>query len=74
MGNRRRPSHKMTDNFAELPRPTGSRESLNSLNSPKSGIVIWGEKSLLQVDDYLLSSPGDGFPLPQNPCLTASIS
>ena len=30
VGNRRRPPHKMTDSFAGLPRPTGSREPPNS--------------------------------------------
>ena len=33
------------DSFAGLSRPIDSREPLNS---PKSGVVLWGEKSLLQ--------------------------
>ena len=45
VGNRRRPPHKMTDSFARFPRPTGSREPPNF---PKSGVVLWGKKSLLQ--------------------------
>ena len=36
VGNRR-PPHKMTDSFAGLPRPTGSRQSPNC---PKSGVVL----------------------------------
>ena len=45
VGNRRRPHHKMTDSFARLSTPTGSHEPPNS---PKSGVVLWGKKSLLQ--------------------------
>ena len=46
----------MTDRFAGLPRPTCSHESPNS---PKSGVMLWGKKSLL------LPSPGDGLLLLQ---------
>ena len=75
VGNRRRPPHKMTDSFAGLPRPTGSRQPPNSPNSPKSGVVLWGEKSLLQPP-FVVSGRWASVAanLQQNPCLTASTS
>ena len=57
-GNRKRPPHKTTDSFTGLIRPTGSCEPPNSPNSPKSGVVVWAEKSLLQ---YLSLSRDMGF-------------
>ena len=64
--------HKMTDSFAGLTRPTTSRQPPNS---PKSGVVLWGEKSLLQpplvISGRWASVAAN---LQQNPCLTASRS
>ena len=65
--NRRRPPHKMTDSFAGLPRPTGSRQPPNS---PKSGVVLWGGKSLLQPPFVVSRWASVAANLQQNPCLT----
>ena len=70
----RRSSHKITDSFAGLPRPTGSREPPNSPNSPKSGAVLWGKKSLhppFVVSGRWTSVAAN---LRKKPCLTASRS
>ena len=65
-------THKMTDSFAKLSRPTGSRQPSNS---PKMELCFGGEKSLLQspfvVSGRLASATAN---LQQNPCLTASTS
>ena len=59
VGNRRRPPHKVTDSFAGLPRPTGSREPPNS---PK--VELCFEVRSLYCN-HLSLSLGDGLLLPQ---------
>ena len=61
-----------TDSFAGLPRPTGSRETSNS---PRSGVMLWDKKSLLQPP-FVVSGRWASVAanLQQNPCLTANRS
>ena len=63
--------HKKNDSFAELPRPTGSYQTLNT---PKSGVVLWGKKSTATTFHCLWKMGSVAANLQQNLCLTASTS